>query len=85
MRQLMGQSDLALAIGIVAILLVLLLPIPPWLIDLLLAVSITFSILILLVSLLAIWLADPKILSGFGGLFGQLGTDQSSMSMMFTA
>src|SRR4051812_6960045 len=51
MRQLMGQTDLALAIGIVGILLVLLLPIPPFLIDLLLAVSITFSILILLVSL----------------------------------
>src|SRR5207237_395954 len=45
-------GDMVLALGIVAILLVLLMPIPSWLIDILLAVSITFSILILLVSLL---------------------------------
>ncbi len=35
---------------------------------------------ILLIAPLLVWLAKPGILSGFGRLFGQLGTDQSSMS-----
>src|SRR5262245_61677054 len=52
LRNLARHGDMALAIGVVSILLVLLMPIPAWLIDLLLAVSISFSILILLVSLL---------------------------------
>src|SRR6201982_1970140 len=51
-RGLLKHGDMALALGVVCILLVLIMPIPSWLIDMLLAVSITFSILILLVSLL---------------------------------
>lgn len=35
---------------------------------------------ILLIAPLLVWLAKPGILTGFGQLFGQLGTDQSSMS-----
>ncbi len=51
-QDLLKQADIALALGIVSILMVLILPIPAWLIDILLALSITFSILILLVALL---------------------------------
>ena len=42
------QGDLALALGVIGILVVLILPMPRLLLDLLLAVSITFSVLILL-------------------------------------
>ncbi len=45
------QGDIALAIGIIGILVVLILPMPRLLLDLLLAVSITFSVLVLLTSL----------------------------------
>src|ERR1700685_2526295 len=42
------KSDLGLAIGIMAILVVLILPLPPWLLDVCLAFSLSFSILILM-------------------------------------
>ena len=45
------RGDLALAIGIVAILLFMLVPIPPWLLDMGLSVSVAFSVLILMVVL----------------------------------
>src|SRR5215475_6942541 len=45
------RGDIALAIGIVAILVVLLLPLPPLLLDFSLAISITFSVLILMTAL----------------------------------
>jgi flagellar biosynthesis protein FlhA len=45
------HGDIGLALVIVAILLVLLLPMPRWLLDVSLALSITFSVLILMVSL----------------------------------
>ncbi len=45
------RSDIALAIGMMAILVVLILPLPPLLLDFSLAVSITFSVLILMTSL----------------------------------
>jgi O-antigen ligase len=35
---------------------------------------------VLLAAPLLVWLAKPGILTGFGSLFGQLGTDQSSIS-----
>jgi O-antigen ligase len=38
------------------------------------------AFLVLLGALVLVWLAKPSILSGFGTLFGQLGTDQSSLS-----
>jgi flagellar biosynthesis protein FlhA len=44
-------GDMLLAMGIIAILCVLVLPLPKWLLDGLLALSITFSLLILLTSL----------------------------------
>ena len=48
---LLRRGDIALAIGIMTILVVLVLPLPPIILDLLLAVSIILSILILMTSL----------------------------------
>jgi len=45
------RSDLAMAMGVVTILVVLILPLPDWLLDIGLAFSITFSVLILMTAL----------------------------------
>jgi flagellar biosynthesis protein FlhA len=45
------RSDIALAVGMMAILVILILPLPPLLLDFALAISITFSVLILMTSL----------------------------------
>src|SRR5689334_17637177 len=45
------RGEIALALGVVAILSVLILPMPTWLLDMSLALSITFSVLILMVAL----------------------------------
>jgi flagellar biosynthesis protein FlhA len=45
------RGEIALALGVVSILVVLILPMPTWLLDVSLALSITFSVLILMVSL----------------------------------
>jgi len=47
----MRQGDIALALGVVAILVVLILPMPSWMLDVALAVSITFSVMILMTCL----------------------------------
>jgi flagellar biosynthesis protein FlhA len=49
--QALRSGDIALALGVVAILMVLLLPLPKWLLDVGLAISITLSVLILMTSL----------------------------------
>ena len=48
LKELAKRSDLALALGIMAILVVLILPLPPWLLDVCLAFSLSFAILILM-------------------------------------
>jgi len=48
---LLKRGDLALAIGVLTILVVLILPLPPFLLDFLLATSIIFSVLILMTAL----------------------------------
>jgi flagellar biosynthesis protein FlhA len=50
-RDLMKRGDILLAIGVMAILVVLILPLPPVLLDFALAISITFSVLILMTAL----------------------------------
>src|SRR5260370_17322265 len=45
------RGEIALALGVVCILIVLILPMPPWLLDFSLAISITLSILILMAAL----------------------------------
>src|SRR6202789_1399331 len=56
------RSDLALAIGIMAILIVLILPLPRWLLDICLAFSLSFSILILMT---AVFIRKPLEFSSF--------------------
>ena len=45
------RSDIALAVGMMTILVILILPLPPFLLDFSLAISITFSVLILMTAL----------------------------------
>ena len=61
-REYLRHGEIALAIGILAILVVLLLPLPPWLLDLCLSFSITFAILILMTS---IFIRKPLEFSSF--------------------
>ena len=46
-----GRSDIMMAIGVTCILIVLFLPLPPWLLDVSLTISITFSIMVLMTCL----------------------------------
>src|SRR5260221_5658063 len=59
---LVKKSDLGLAIGIMAILVVLILPLPTWLLDVSLAFSLSFSILILMT---AVFIRKPLEFSSF--------------------
>jgi flagellar biosynthesis protein FlhA len=56
------QSDVLMALGVIAILVVLILPLPPILLDLLLALSIMFSVLVLLT---ALFIEKPLDFSAF--------------------
>ena len=56
------RGDIALALGIMAILVVLILPVPKWLMDIMLSFSITFSVLILMT---VIFLEKPLEFSAF--------------------
>ena len=51
LKFLSGRGDIALALGVVTILVVLILPLPTWLMDISLAFSISFAVLILMTSL----------------------------------
>jgi len=62
LQDVLKRSDLGLAIGIMAILVVLLLPLPPWLLDICLALSLSFSILILMT---AVFIKKPLEFSSF--------------------
>jgi len=62
LKDVLRRSDLGLAIGIMAILVVLLLPLPPWLLDISLALSLSFSILILMT---AVFIQKPLEFSSF--------------------
>ena len=46
-----GRSDVVMALGVTCILIVLFLPLPPWLLDVCLTISITFSIMVLMTCL----------------------------------
>mgnify|MGYP006423000727 CR=1 FL=1 len=47
----MRRGDIALALGVVGILVVLIMPLPPWILDIALALSMTFSVLVLMTTL----------------------------------
>ena len=51
MSTMLRRSDIALALGMMTILVILIMPLPPFFLDFSLAISITFSILILMTSL----------------------------------
>ncbi|MEX2649216.1 MAG: flagellar biosynthesis protein FlhA [Alphaproteobacteria bacterium] len=59
---LLRHGDVVLALGVVFILVVLIMPMPRWLLDVMLAGSLTFSVLILLVSL---FISRPLEFSSF--------------------
>jgi len=56
------RSEIAFAVGIISILMMLILPMPKWLLDIALAVSISFSILVLLT---ALFIKKPLEFSAF--------------------
>ncbi|MBT3703764.1 MAG: flagellar biosynthesis protein FlhA [Alphaproteobacteria bacterium] len=56
------RGDIAFALGIMAILTVLFIPLPPWLLDISFSISITFSVLILMT---ALFIAKPLEFSAF--------------------
>jgi len=58
----LGQGDIGLALGVVCILVVLILPMPSWLLDFSLAISITFSVIILMTCL---FISKPLDFSSF--------------------
>ncbi len=62
MQGLSKRTDLLAAMAVVTILVVLILPMPAWLLDVFLAVSITFSVLILMTSL---FISKPLEFSSF--------------------
>ena len=62
LNRLFRSTDIGLAIGIMAIIVVLILPLPPVLLDALLAVSIVFSVLILMT---ALFIQTPLEFSSF--------------------
>ena len=59
------NSDIALAVGVIGILVIMLVPLPPVIMDLLLALNVTMALLILLVSL---YITKPLQFSVFPGL-----------------
>jgi flagellar biosynthesis protein FlhA len=61
-KALLKRGELTLAIGVLGILLVLIMPMPPLLLDLLLAVSITLSVLVLMT---ALFISKPLEFSAF--------------------
>jgi len=58
----LASSDIGLAVGVMAIIMVLIVPLPPLLLDILLAVSIVFSVLILMT---ALFIQTPLEFSSF--------------------
>ncbi|MBN9315360.1 MAG: flagellar biosynthesis protein FlhA [Devosia sp.] len=58
----LGSSEIGLAVGIMGIIVVLIVPLPPLLLDLLLAISIVFSVLILMT---ALFIQTPLEFSSF--------------------
>ena len=62
LQELVKRSDLALAVGIMAILVVLIVPLPPWLLDVCLAFSLSLAILILMTG---VFIRKPLEFSSF--------------------
>ncbi len=55
------NSDILVSIGVIAVLIIMILPLPTWLLDILLSCNITFSIIVLLVSMYVVNALDISI------------------------
>ncbi|HDL19046.1 MAG TPA: flagellar biosynthesis protein FlhA [Bacteroidetes bacterium] len=62
LRRITGQSDIVLAVGVIAILAVMVIPLPAGFLDILLAINITFALVVLMISL---YLNEPLDFSVF--------------------
>lgn len=62
LAEMFRRSDIALALGVIAILVMLVMPVPRWLLDFSLALSITFSVMILMT---AMFIKSPLEFSSF--------------------
>ncbi len=51
MKKSVFRGDIGLALGVISILVILIMPMPPWLLDIALALSVTFSVLVLMTSI----------------------------------
>jgi flagellar biosynthesis protein FlhA len=60
-KQLLGRTDIMAAIGLVSILMMMIIPLPPLVLDLFLTMSITISLLILILSLYTVKATDFSI------------------------
>ncbi|MGE5681937.1 MAG: flagellar biosynthesis protein FlhA [Bacillota bacterium] len=81
MKGLGRNTDIMLAFGLILILGLMLIPLPPFILDFLLAISITFSILILIVSL---YIQSPIDISVFPGLLLVLTLFRLSLNISST-
>ncbi|RPH83616.1 MAG: EscV/YscV/HrcV family type III secretion system export apparatus protein, partial [Planctomycetaceae bacterium] len=82
----MRYRDLALPVAIIASLMVILVPLPPWLIDLLLAANIAVGVLVLLTT---IWVTTPLEFSIFPSLLlvstlARLGLNVATTRLILT-
>ena len=64
LQSLSRNSDVILAVAVISILVFMILPLPPFLLDILIAFNITFSVIILLISM---YITSPLELSVFPG------------------
>ena len=81
LNKLLKSSDILLAFGVIFILGLMIIPLPTWLVDFLLAVNISFSVLVLIVSL---YINSPLEISIFPGLLLVLTLFRLSLNISST-
>jgi len=82
-----GSSDIMMALGVMCIILMLIVPMPSWMLDFALAISITFSVMILMTSL---FIEKPLQLSSFPTILLiatmlRLGLNMASTRLILTS
>lgn len=87
LKALAGSSDIMMAIGVMCIILMLIVPMPSWMLDFALASSITFSVMILMTSL---FIEKPLQLSSFPTILLiatmlRLGLNMASTRLILTS
>ncbi len=86
LERILGRADTLIAVGVIGVIVILIFPIPFFLLDILLATSITISLLVLL---MAMYTAEPLEFSVFPGLLlvmtlYRLGLNVASTRMILT-